>query len=167
MKIQKKENKLKLYIKNSNELLLSDDEFKQAYQEIKNFVTKTKSPVISPLAITLGGQPDSGKNNLYKIAKQRFDNNIVELDYDGFRYFHPYHRQITKIFGKDFVDKTTLFVFKMVTLLRDELSEKKYIIIMESSLNNPNIAIQNGKILPLKGYQAELYVFATSKKVSW
>ena len=46
-----KENKLKLYIKNSNELLLSDDEFKQAYQEIKNFITKTKCPVISPVAI--------------------------------------------------------------------------------------------------------------------
>ena len=164
---KEKENKLNIYIQKNNELLLSEEEFNQAYQEIKQMVTKNKKPVKFPVCITLGGQPGAGKSNIYKVAKKRFSNNIVELDCDAFRVFHPYYEQIKNKFGKEDAFKTNPFVFKAVDLLIEELSEEKYNLIIESSLNSPNSALQNGKTLPPKGYKVELHIMATPKDVSW
>ena len=164
---KEKENRLNIYIQKNNELLLSEEEFNKAYQKIKQMVTKNKKPVKFPICITLGGQPGAGKSNIYNIAKKRFSNNIVELDCDAFRVFHPYYNQIKNMFGKDDAFKTNPFVFKVVDLLIEELSEEKYNLIIESSLNSPNSALQNGKTLPPKGYKVELHIMATPKDVSW
>ena len=164
---EEKENQLKKYIENNNELLLSDKEFLQSYKVLKEKVTKNKTPEIYPIAITLGGQPGSGKSNIYEIAKKRFSNNIVELDCDAFRIYHPYYKQIKHIFGKEDACKTNPFVFKAVDLLIEELSNQKYNLIIESSLKSPKSALENGKILPPKGYKVELHVMATPKNVSW
>ena len=164
---KEKEKKLKNYLVNNNELLLSEEEFKNAYQILKVKLTKNKHPVKYPIAITLDGQPGAGKSNLYDIARKRFSNNIVELDCDAFRIYHPYYKQIKKIFGKDDAIKTNPFVFKVVDLLIEELSNDKYNLIIESSLNSPNSALDNGKKLPPKGYQVELQIMATPKQISW
>ena len=160
-------SKLKYYIENKNELLLSEEEFKQVYLKLKETVTKDKHPVKFPIAIILGGQPGSGKSNLYSIARQRFSNNIVELDCDAFRIFHPYYHQIKKFFEKDDAIKTNPFIFKVVDLLIEELSTEKYNLIIESSLNSPNSALNIGRNLPPKGYKVELQIMATSKYISW
>ena len=164
---KEKEKKLKNYLDNNNELLLSEEEFKKAYKIVKEKLTKNKHPVNYPIAITLGGQPGAGKSNLYEIARKRFSNNIVELDCDAFRIYHPYYKQIKKIYGKDDAIKTNPFIFKVVDLLIDELSKDKYNLIIESSLNNPNSALDNGKNLPPKGYKVELQIMATPKQISW
>ena len=164
---EEKENQLKKYIENNNELLLSDKEFLQSYKVLKEKVTKNKTPEIYPIAITLGGQPGSGKSNIYEIANKRFSNNIVELDCDAFRIYHPYYKQIKHIYGKEDACKTNPFVFKAVDLLIEELSNQKYNLIIESSLKSPKSALENGKILPPKGYKVELHVMATPKNVSW
>ena len=166
-KNNEKENKLKMYIQNKNELLLSEEEFGQTYQKIKRFIIKNKTPVETPIAITLGGQPGAGKSNIYDIAKKRFSNNIVEIDCDAFRIFHPYYKQIKNIFDKEDASKTNPFVFKIVDLFIEELSDEKYNLIIESSLNSPNSALENGRNLPPKGYQVELHIMATPKNVSW
>ena len=100
-----KETALKNYIKNNNELLMSEEQFQQTYIIIKSKLIKNKTPVSSPIAITLGGQPEAGKSNLYEIAKKRFANNIVELDLDQFRIYHPYYWQIKKFTGKKMLSK--------------------------------------------------------------
>ena len=164
---KEKEKKLKYYLDNNNELLLSEEEFKKSYQILKEKLIKNKHPVNSPIAITLGGQPGAGKSNLYDIARKRFLNNIVELDCDAFRIYHPYYKQIKETFGKDDAVKTNPFVFKVVDLLIEELSNDKYNLIIESSLNSPNSALDNGKNLPPKGYQVELQIMATPKQISW
>lgn len=162
-----REKILKKYLESNNELLLSEEAFKQAYKILKENVTKYKYPVSHPIAITLGGQPGAGKSNLYDIARKRFSKNIVELDCDAFRVFHPYYKQIKKIFGKDDAIKTNPFVFKAVDLLIEELSDEKYNLIIESSLNSPNSALDNGKNLRPKGYKVELHIMATPKQISW
>ncbi len=126
-KNNEKLNILKNYIEKNNELLLSEEQFLKAYILINEKVIKYKIPVNSPVAITLGGQPGAGKSNLYEIARKRFSNNIVELDLDSFRVFHPYYWQIKKIYVKNDVIKTNPFVFKIVDMLIDELSNKKII----------------------------------------
>ena len=158
---------LKIHIEKKSQLLMSEVEYNYTYTIIKEKITKNKIPVSKPIAITLGGQPGAGKSTLYSIARKRFSKNIVEIDCDYFRQFHPYARQINSIYGNDDVLKTNPFVFKVVDELIEELSDKKYNMIIESSLNKPDSAEYNGKYLPPKGYQVELQVMATNKKISW
>ena len=155
------------YIINGNELLMNEEEFNKAYQQIKEDITKNKNSVDSPIAIILGGQPGAGKSNIYKIARKRFDNNLVELDCDAFRVYHPYYQQIKLMFGKEDGVKTNPFIFKAVDMLVEELSNEKYNLIIESSLKRSKTAINNGKMLPPKGYEVELHVMATNKEISW
>ena len=162
-----KKKQLKVYLKNKNELLLSEEEFLRAYINIYQTVLKNKLPVDSPIAITLGGQPGSGKSTIYKIARERFSNNIVEIDVDKFRIFHPYYKQIKKFYGKYDAIYTNPFIFKVRDLLIEQLSSEKYNLIIESSLKTPNSALTNGKKLPPKGYKVELQIMATPKKISW
>ena len=161
-----KETALKNYIKNNNELLMSEEQFQQTYIIIKSKLIKNKT-LSSPIAITLGGQPGAGKSNLYEIAKKRFANNIVELDLDQFRIYLPYYWQIKKIYGKKDAIKTNPFAFKMVDILIEEFSAQKYNLIIESSLNSPYSALSNGKNMPPKGYKVELQIMATPKEISW
>ena len=146
---------------------MSEEQYKSAYQQIKNNITKNKTRVECPVAIVLGGQPGAGKSNIYQIARRRFSNNLVELDCDAFRIYHPYYEQIKLIFEKEDGAKTNPFVFRAVDTLVEELSDEKYNLIIESSLNRSKTAINNGKILPPKGYEVELHVMATNKEVSW
>ena len=159
--------KIKNHIQNNNELLMTEEEFFEAYQKIKQDITNTKKSVDFPVAIVLGGQPGAGKSNIYQIARKRFSNNLVELDCDAFRVYHPYYEQIKLMFGKEDGAKTNPFVFKAVDMLVEELSDQKYNLIIESSLNRPNTAINNGKMLPPKGYEVELHIMATNKEISW
>ena len=86
---------------------------------------------------------------------------------DTFRIFHPYYKEIQRIYGKNDVLKTNPFVFKVVDLLIEELSSEKYNLIIESSLGTPNSALYNGNNLPIKGYKVELQIMATPKEISW
>ena len=63
---------LKKYLDNNNLFLLSNEEYNNAYTTIKEKIIKNKEPVDSPIAITLGRQPGSGKSTLYSIAQKRF-----------------------------------------------------------------------------------------------
>lgn len=151
----------------NNKLFLLEEQFKKVYQLIKEKVIKNKYPVSSPIAITLGGQPGAGKRNIYKMARKRFSLNIVELNCDSWRIYHPYYKELHKIFGKDDALKTNPFVFLIVDLLIEELSNEKYNLIIESSLNSPYSALENGTKLPPKGYKVELQIMATYKQISW
>ena len=71
------------------------------------------------------------------------------------------------MFGKEDGAKTNPFIFKTVDMLVEQLSDEKYNLIIESSLKSPNTAINNGKMLPPKGYEVELHIMATNKDISW
>ena len=71
------------------------------------------------------------------------------------------------MFGQDDSLKTNPFVFLIVDLLIEELSNEKYNLIIESSLNTSYSALEDGSKLPSKGYKIELQIMATPKQISW
>ena len=75
--------------------IFSPEELK-AYNKIKKLVTKGKTGVSNPITIVLGGQPGAGKSGIYNLARERFNGNIVELDCDKFREFHPNADELAK-----------------------------------------------------------------------
>ena len=138
----------------------------QAYEKIKFLVSIGKHGVDEPVAIVLGGQPGAGKSGIYKIANERFSGNIVELDCDEFRKYHPQAKQFAQD-AATYAEKTNDFVFAVVDQLVEELGEQKYNMIIESSMKSPHTAFQNYDLLSPKGYAIEAQIMATPKEVSW
>lgn len=146
---------------------VSDEKFEKKYQEIKEKITDEMTPVDKPIAVVLGGQPGAGKSTIYKIYGEQFGGNIVALDCDAFRQYHPNFKELHKVYGDNDGEKTNPFIFRVVDRLVDKLSEEGYNMIIESSLKSPHTAIENGEKLPKKGYSVELAVMATPKSESW
>lgn len=75
--------------------IFSDPKFEAEYQKIKKYYTTGKTPVEKPVAVVLGGLPGSGKGNIYDFydAKESINNNIVHIDCDQFRRYHPEQRR--------------------------------------------------------------------------
>ena len=135
-------------------IIFSSEEYEKAYQYIKEQVTQNKTGVQEPVAIILGGQPGSGKSNIYDIALIRFEGNVVQLDCDQFREHHPEARKFIKspeTYGKN----TNPFVFACVDRLADELSEERYNMIIESSMKSSGAATFYHGMLAPKGYKIE------------
>lgn len=143
-----------------------DPRLETAYHKVKHDVIAGKSGVDAPVAIVLGGQPGAGKSNLYIWAKERFDQNIVELDCDAFREYHP-DSEILAFDPDTFGTNTNQFAFDTVDRLIEELSEYKFNMIIESSMKTPNSAYSNHAQLTPKGYSVEAQIMATSKEESW
>lgn len=147
--------------------IFSSPEYEKAYQKIKNKVIHNRTSVDKPIAIVLGGQPGAGKGrNIYPVARKRFENNIVELDCDKFREYHPESEKLN-LDAATYGEKTNPFVFAVVDRLVEELSEQKYNMIIESSMKTPHTAFSNYDLLTPKGYKLEAHIMATPKEVSW
>lgn len=136
------------------------------YERIKKAVIKNKNITDKPVAIVLGGQPGAGKGNIYKRAKTRFSKNIVELDIDEFREFHPDSKEL----GKDpmtYGEKTHPFVSAVVDCLVEELGKENYNMIIESPMKSTGTAFWVHDTLTPLGYTVEAHIMATPKEVSW
>ena len=57
------------------------------------------------------------------------------------------------MFGKEDSAEANAFAFKVVDMLVNELNDFKYNLIIESSLKRPNTALNNEKILTIKGME--------------
>ena len=143
-----------------------DPEQEQAYQDIKTLITIGKTGVNNPVAIVLGGQPGAGKKNIYAYANERFDGNIVAIDCDDFRVFHPQ----SEIFADDpdtYGINTNPFVFSAVDRLIEELSPHSFNMIIESTMKNTDASFQDYELLTPRGYTIEACIMATPRDVSW
>ena len=138
----------------------------KVYEMIKHRVTRGISGAKNPVTIVLGGQPGAGKSGIYNLARERFNGNIVELDCDKFREFHPDAKELAKN-PDTYGEKTNPFVSAVVDCMAEELSELGYNMIIESPMKSTNTAFWLHDMLTPKGYSVEAHVMATPKEVSW
>ena len=148
------------------EMFENDPRLEEAYQDIKNTILEGKTPVDTPVSVVLGGLPGSGKGNIYKFYKQKpsISGNIVELDCDKFRKYHP---DAFSFSAEEYANKTNDFVFATVDRLIDEITPEKYNFIVESSMRTPEAAFTNANNLKPIGYKVEVAVMATDKDTAW
>jgi len=145
--------------------IFSPEELKK-YEKIKAMVIDSKSSTEEPVAIVLGGQPGAGKSSIYVMAREKFDGNIVELDIDNFRQFHPNAEELA-INPETYGEKTHPFVSAVVDSLVEELGKLKYNMIIESPMKSTGTAYWVYDTLTPLGYTVEAHVMATPKEVSW
>ena len=68
------------------------------------------------------------------MKQREFQGNLIIIDGDSYRSFHPNYLGLQEKYGKDSVDYTKVFAGQMVEYLVDELSKKGYHLLIEGTL---------------------------------
>ncbi|MBR3024323.1 MAG: zeta toxin family protein, partial [Oscillospiraceae bacterium] len=152
---------------NYHEVFDADPRLEVPYRFVKNWLITGKTPIEKPVAVVLGGLPGSGKGNIYKFYKSYPDikSNIVELDCDKLRRFHP---DILSFSETEMAYKTNDFVFATVErLIAEEIIPNRLNFITESSMRSPNSVFQIANDLKPHGYTVDLAIMATDYDTAW
>lgn len=130
-------------------------------------VDKNVTAQDKPVAFVLGGQPGAGKSELIALAKEAMNDNVIIINGDDFRYYHPDFKQIYKNHGDDFVMHTAKFSSEMVERTIDKAIENKLNIVVEGTFRNPDTPLRTLKKLKDAGYRTEVMIKTTSATTSW
>ena len=141
----------------------SQDDFERASKRLVRSLTRGKTTSSQPKAILLGGQSGTGKTTIHRIKQREFQGNIIIIDGDSYRSFHPNYQK----YGKDSVDYTKVFAGQMVEYLVDELSKQGYHLLIEGTLRTTEVPRKTAQLLITKGYQVSLALIATKPELSY
>lgn len=131
---------------------------------IKNgMITPTKANAIG---IVLGGQPGSGKSVLTASIKNKTPN-IVCINGDEYRSWHPQFSEIQKKYGKDSAKITAKFAGKVTEYLIDRAIKEKYNVVIEGTFRTAETPLKTLKELKNNGYTTFACIKTCPAEVSW
>lgn len=122
-----------------------DDSFKLSAEEHKLIFAEviepayflTSSTVANPKAMIVAGQPGAGKTRVLEVTKSEFpDNNIVIVNTDDLRSFHPKYKEIVSIDDRRSAERTHPDASEWRQQLLDRSIETRRNIILEGVFKN-------------------------------
>ncbi len=146
---------------------LDDIEHERKYKEIESDLFRKTSPVSSPRAVIMGGQPGSGKSKLLEASKQLFpDGNAVVINGDELRQYHPQSNEIFKLDDKRYAERTDADSRIWTKRVFDKAIETQRNIIFESTMREAGPISETIKRLRDLGYEITVKVVATHERMS-
>lgn len=151
---------------------MNDEEFvKQAFCSAwKDTLVKygtNPTPQVVPRGFVLGGQPGAGKSFLNGLAAEKCDWNIVVINGDDFRKYHPDYDEFQKQYGKDSPKHTASFAGKMTEAILNKAIKEHYNIVIEGTFRNPATPIRTLSLMKANGYITEAMIQTCPKELSW
>ncbi|MDR1100978.1 MAG: zeta toxin family protein [Clostridiales bacterium] len=141
-------------------------------------LTKDKTFSEQPrVIIFMGGLPGAGKSRAITNIEEEYKENIIAVDIDRYRKYHPKAKDIFEIGELPEVKaeepsyysiKTNKFARRVSRGLLKKLREAGYNVIIDGTLRNPRYAIRMARIFKKKGYaSASVEIIATDKYTAW
>ena len=131
---------------------LSDEEHNKIGNNINEIMLSGKIPSNNPIAIINIAPPGSGKTGLNGMAVNQFaDNNVVVINSDELKPFHPQIDEIAKLYPQYYTKVTNQESNQWTDSLFDKAVEGNYNIIFEGT--GRNIKLLKSMIDKLKGYR--------------
>lgn len=146
----------------------SDEEFELAKALILSRLTLSPEvvPSTSPSAFLLGGQSGAGKTTLHGMIQERFKHNVIVVNGDGFRSYHPRYRELDKEYGPESVNYTARWAGAMTEAVVEALSTVGYNLAVEGTLRTAEVPTKTATLLKGRGYRVFLAVMAVKPEVS-
>jgi len=141
-------------------------EFQSSLKRIKSKLTLFMTPSEQPKAYLLGGQSGAGKTTIHRILKEK-NPNLIVIDGDAFRAYHPNALEITEKYGVDDVKYTAKFAGQMVESLINELSNEHYNLVVEGTLRTSEIPLKTAQLLHDRGYDVQFYGMVVKPELSY
>ena len=107
----------------------TEKEFEEIYNFIKSKLIIDKKVCNEQIVYVLGGQPGAGKSTLTSRIEEKMRNNIIAINGDDFRSYHPNYKNLVKAYGDDSVLYTQKFSNAITEKLIEDLGNKKYNLI--------------------------------------
>lgn len=145
-------------------------------QEAEDFFRKTVWPSVKhgksggikkPMAYIIAGQPGSGKTRMSSIVIEEYNGNIVQLQGDNFRGFHPRHKELTRNYGQYCGFFTLESSARFSDLAMKQAVKERYHILQEGSLENIERTLDDIRFLKKNGYTICVLLRACPRKESW
>jgi predicted ABC-type ATPase len=102
-----------------------------------------------PKAIVLAGQPGAGKGGLARAVEWEFSENIVKIDPDELRDYHPGFKQFRAEEPYTGSNKTHPDASAWAKELREAAIAGQRNVLLDTTLGNADSAIQTIKDLPI------------------
>jgi len=123
--------------------------------------------VDSPKAFIWGGGPGAGKSSSMGIVSRKYLNdNALVISGDDFRRYHPNFRNIKKVFGDLWSEKTSTWSAEIFKEVFQRATEHQLNIHIEGTFRNANIPLKTMNDLKTKGYEVNFAVVIASKELS-
>lgn len=146
----------------------SDQEFCEGLQSIVQLLVSNARLTVrdDPRAVLLGGQSGSGKTMLHRLCRDEFDQNIVIVNGDDYRGYHPRFDQISARYGIDAPAHTAAWAGRMVEAVIDALSIMGYNLVIEGTLRTSDVPLRTAAFLRGRGYGVSLALMAVKPEIS-
>jgi len=146
---------------------LTKREHDRRYERIEKQAFKNTRPVEKPRVIILGGQPGSGKSKVLINAKKDFlDDNVVVINGDDLREYHPKAEDIWRLDDKRFAERTDPDSRVWTKRLFEKAIETRRNIIFESTMREAGPISETMQRLQDHGYHVTARVVATHERMS-
>lgn len=132
---------------------LTEKEHGRLYKMIKQIWTEDKFPVDNPIAIIIGGQTGAGKSGIIAYSKKMFfDDNVVVINSDEIKPFHPKSSEIAREYPQLYTKITDQESNTWTSQLFEDTRNSGYNIIFEGTMKNNRIADDAIEDLKKLGY---------------
>lgn len=142
-----------------------DEKFSEIWKDLTD--GKNLTPQNKPLGVVLGGTPGAGKSILIANVEREMKNNVIAINGDDFRVYHPNFKEIYQKYGADFPQYTSDFSNKMVEKVIQEAQKKRFNLIVEGTFRRSSTPINTLSELKENGYETRAMVIVTDKKTAW
>jgi len=146
---------------------LDERRHQEIYKRIERESFGETKPVEHPRVIITGGQPGSGKSKLLEQAREQFaDGNVVLINGDDLRNFHPRTEEILKQDDKRFAERTDPDSREWTRKLFARAIETRRNIVFESTMREAGPISKTMERLRSEGYHLTAKVVATPERMS-
>lgn len=137
------------------------------YEKIERQHFKGTEQVERPQAVILGGQPGAGKSGLLEASKQDFnDHNVVTINGDELRFYHPQYLAIQKADERHFAELTDPYARPWTKQLFDRTIETRRNVVFEGTMREAGPITDTMRRLKDDGYHVVARVIAANENDS-
>lgn len=148
--------------------IFTEKEFNKAFNEVWKDIIENAQPNQSiPVGIVTGGLPGSGKSAFILEAQEKLNRNIIAINGDEFRVYHPRFEKIVDLAKGDFPTYTGSFSGRMVEKVIEEAIKKRYNIIVEGTFRTATTPIKTLQIMKANGYKTIVKIKAVNTEIAW
>ncbi len=124
------------------------------------------SPHEKPRAVLLGGQSGAGKTTLQHMFFELFNKDVIIVNGDEYRKFHPRFLALQSAYGDKAVDYTAQWAGEMVEAIVEALSSAGYNLVIEGTLRTSEVPLASATLLRERGYDVSLALMAVKPEIS-
>ena len=147
-----------------------NDTYETQFQDIwRDLLRKypNAKPCVNPQGFVLGGQPGAGKSNLLEKIANHLDGNVLIINADEFRRYHPQFDEIQAQYGDDAPKYTAEFSGKMAERVLNKALTEHYNIAIEDTFRTAQTPLNTLNLMKSNGYKTAVHIQTCPKSLSW